>query len=182
VITGWGIGQGFALLGEMQQTGYHPKVYIFNPTPPATLLQNPQTHALAQGIWTATNQVPPQANDPATQQFKSALETYEHMSSSQASGVGADVTTGWIIASAVIQGLQAAGRNPTRASYIAALRNVSDFTGGGLYISPLSFKATDATGSEATYGPKACTWFMQYKGSAWIPQAAPFCDGYVAGS
>ena len=46
---------------------------------------------------------------------------------------------GWIAADLFIQGLEVAGKNPTRASYISGLQGVTAYTAGGLLPTPRNF-------------------------------------------
>jgi hypothetical protein len=82
----------------------------------------------AQGTWAYDPFVPTALNTPATQAYVAALKKYEGYTSSP----DLDLDFGWAMASAFITGLTAAGRNPTRASYIKALRAVNNFTDDGL--------------------------------------------------
>ena len=46
---------------------------------------------------------------------------------------------GWPVANLMVEGLQQAGKNPTRKSFIANLRKVSDWTDSGLATGPVGF-------------------------------------------
>ena len=63
---------------------------------------------------------------------------------------------GWQVANLTIEGLQQAGTNPTRASFISNLRKVSDWTDNGLAAAPVSFV-------HFGQAPKqACDFFYQF--------------------
>jgi branched-chain amino acid transport system substrate-binding protein len=65
----------------------------------------------------------------------------------------------------MIKGLQVAGMNPTRESFISALRNVSDYTANGILPSPTSFTNF---GTKAMLPTSACSYFVQLKGNQYV--------------
>jgi hypothetical protein len=90
---------------------------------------------------------------------------------------------GWITASAIIKGLEVAGKNPTRASFMSKLRAVPNFTGDGLEINPVNFTTSYGKGADATGpGPEDCIWMEQYKGTGFVAMPKPICGGLVPNS
>lgn len=71
----------------------------------------------------------------------------------------------YIAADLMIRGLQAAGKNPTRASFIAALRKVTNYTAGGILPSPTTFAGF---GTPAMFSPQDCTYVMQLKNGSYV--------------
>ena len=64
-----------------------------------------------------------QLNTPATQQFTNALKTYANYT-----GIpGFDYAQGWLAADLMIKGLEGAGQNPTRQSFITNLSKVTSY-------------------------------------------------------
>ena len=180
VDTGWGVQQGFGLLRDATASGFRQKVKVWimaaNPSSPE--LQDAQARQLAQGTWAVSPVVPPQADVSAAKAFNAAIAKYEHVTEPlTAEGVG-----GWLAASAIIEGLKLAGNNPTREAFTSGLRAVSNFTGDGMEIQPVSFtKSNGTTAADAGPAPQSCVWFMQYEGDQYVPQPKPICDGLVSG-
>jgi branched-chain amino acid transport system substrate-binding protein len=169
----------FALLEAMKQAGMHVKAYLMTLAPPAAVFQNPQAAAAAQGMWVPSHWVPVGLHTSATDAFLAALRTYAH----QSTAPDENEYDGWAAASALIKGLQAAGKNPTRASFMTGLRAVTSFTADGLLVSPENMKASFGTIAEGPGpAPGDCYWYSQYKGTSWVPDAQPVCGGLVANS
>jgi branched-chain amino acid transport system substrate-binding protein len=68
-------------------------------------------------------------NSAAQQQFAAAVASYAP-ETPRAQSIG--VVGGYLAVDMYIRGLKAAGGCPTRASFIAALRNIHDYDGNGL--------------------------------------------------
>ena len=94
----------------------------------------------AQGVYFLTSFEPVEMNTAATQQFQNDLKTY------------AGVTTaptfaeyqGYVSIDAFVQGLKAAGSNPTQASLINAMLGMTNYDGAGLWgTHTLSFALAD---------------------------------------
>ena len=169
----------FALLETMKQAGMHVKAYLMTLAPPAAVFQNPQAAAAAQGMWVPSHWVPVGLHRSATDAFLAALRTYAH----QSTAPDENEYDGWAAASALIKGLQVAGKNPTRASFMTGLRAVTSFTADGLLVSPENMKASFGTDAEGPGpAPGDCYWYSQYKGTSWVPDAQPVCGGLVPNS
>ena len=169
----------FALLEGMKQAGMHVKAYLMTLAPPAAVFQNPQAAAAAQGMWVPSHWVPVGLHTAATQAFQAALRTYAH----QTTAPDENEYDGWAAASAIIKGLQVAGKNPTRASFMTGLRAVTSFTADGLLVSPENMKASFGTVAEGPGpAPGNCYWYSQYQGTGWIPDPQPVCGGLVPNS
>jgi branched-chain amino acid transport system substrate-binding protein len=168
----------FAMLNEMQQAGMHV-VTTFANQPPGPTLATPQAQSEAQGLWTDIPFVPSVVNNAAVTAMQSALKTYAN----QTSPADENEQYGWMTADGLIKGLEVAGQNPTRTSFISALRAENNYTAGGLNISPVSFTASFGTGTLGA-GPAqpSCAWYIQYKGTAWVPQSKPICGGQIPNS
>ena len=50
---------------------------------------------------------------------------------------------GWVSADLTIQGLKAAGPNPTRPDFLSAVRDIKGYTGGGLMAHSVRFSLAD---------------------------------------
>jgi branched-chain amino acid transport system substrate-binding protein len=170
----------FALLEAMHQAGMHVKVYLLDYIQPPDSFQNSTAKADAQGSWAPSPWVPTQLNTPATKAFVAALAKYQHFTSAPDQNVYA----GWAAASALIEGLQVAGKSPTRASFIAGLRKVNDFTADGVIAGTTSFTASFGTGAEGPGPyPGECYYYEQYEGVAYtLPNPEPICGGLIPNS
>jgi ABC-type branched-subunit amino acid transport system substrate-binding protein len=82
--------------------------------------------------------LPFELDRPAHRAFRAAMATYSPQSTPVDSAVALD---GWINADMFLRGLAAAGRCPTRAGYVAALRAVRGYDAGGLLATPVDFRA-----------------------------------------
>jgi branched-chain amino acid transport system substrate-binding protein len=84
----------------------------------------------------------------------------------------------WDATDAMIEGLKLAGPNPTRDSFISNLRNVTDYTIGGLSSTPVDFNYL--TGNLPA---EQCFNFVQLQGKAFVPvppDGSPTCGTRVA--
>jgi ABC-type branched-subunit amino acid transport system substrate-binding protein len=173
---------------EAAQAGLHLKTALVSLSPPASELANPQASSAMQDVSTFSPMEWPEMNTAATQAFTAAIQKYDH----QTAAPDENEEYAWLSASAVIAGLQAAGANPTRASFTSGLRAVTDFNADGLLVTPMNFTADFGTGAEGT-GPQApaagqpasqgsCVYIETYQGSAWHAQSTPICGGLVPNS
>jgi branched-chain amino acid transport system substrate-binding protein len=180
VILGMTTTSGVALVQALQQEGITLKVEIILPAVPAAVLANSGTRSLLQGTWTPVQAVPYQIKTPGTKIFVAALKKYGHQSPP-----AGDINEyyGWADASGIIKGLQVAGENPTRQSFISNLRKVTSFNAGGLAITPVNFVKSTGTGAaQMGPAPQDCVWFLHLKGDQFVPQPKAICGGLVPGS
>jgi branched-chain amino acid transport system substrate-binding protein len=86
---------------------------------------------------------------------------------------GAQIDTyalyGWTSAQLFVQALQAAGKNPTRTSLIAALNKVTSFNAGGLL----------APSNPAQKVPQTCWLLAKVSGNKWVRAAPSPKTGFV---
>jgi branched-chain amino acid transport system substrate-binding protein len=90
-----------------------------------------------------------------------------------------NIVFGYLSADLMIQGLQMAGANPTRAAFISQLRGVSSYNAGGLLASPVTFTNFGTVDMLPT---TSCAYFVQIEGSKYIPVPAdgsPICGDRV---
>ena len=86
---------------------------------------------------------------------------------------------GWEVANLTIEGLQVAGKNPTRASVITNLRKVTSWSDEGLSPAPIDFK--DFGKAPAT----ECATYVQFVNKKFVPfpkDGKPFCGKLIPGS
>jgi branched-chain amino acid transport system substrate-binding protein len=80
-------------------------------------------------------------------------------------------------ADVMIKGLEVAGENPTRASFISELRKVSNYDGGGLFSPPVSFTGF---GTVAMLPQKFCQDFAQLKNGKFVIVKKHVCGKLVS--
>jgi branched-chain amino acid transport system substrate-binding protein len=73
--------------------------------------------------------------------------------------------SGYLAADLMIFGLQHAGHNPTRQSFISNLRQVDNYTAGGIFPSPTSFANF---GTVKMFPPKLCTYLVQVRSGKFV--------------
>lgn len=77
----------------------------------------------------------------------------------------------FVEADAMIRGLKAAGKCPTRESFINGLRAVKNYNGAGLIPQVISF----APGIMPNGDPKRCTWYQSVLDGKFVADKAPIC-------
>ena len=159
----------FALLSALHNEGVVMKAAV-----PATgygqeIFSQPSALAAGQGAIFSTAQAPVELKTPATIAEQAAFEKYENFS-----GIpNLNWTYGWLSADLFIQGLKAAGLNPTRASFISGLHNVANWDGGGLLPAPVDLSLSGF----GKFPSQACSWFVKLQGSSFVPEngGKPVC-------
>jgi ABC-type branched-subunit amino acid transport system substrate-binding protein len=157
--------QGVSLNGDLLASGYG-----------GDLAQGgPSAQSLSQGASFFLPFEPVELHTAGTQQFVDAL---------RAVGVQGDPGfteyNAYISIDMLVQGLKAAGANPTHASLISALNGIHNYTGAGLF----GNQTLDIGGrpnSEA--GVQFCEWFVKLHGSNYdlVPGAEPLCGSVLPG-
>ena len=157
-----------AILNAAQQTGQKFKVAILATGYGQSLLEQPQALANAQNAYFGLEQVPVELHTPATLAEQAAFKQYANFT-----GVpGFDWAEGYESADLLIKGLEVAGANPTRASFISNLRQVTSYTAGGLLPSPTDFATYQQIPSQR------CAYYDQLKGKQFVVATPkPVCGG-----
>jgi branched-chain amino acid transport system substrate-binding protein len=147
-----------AVLTAAEQTGVKLKVSILATGYGQPLLDDAQAVQSAQNAYFYPPQVPVELHTPATMAEQAAFKQYENFT-----GVpGFDWAQGYMSADLLIKGLQVAGQNPTRASFISNLRQVSRYDAGGLLQAPVNF-------SQAQVIPTTqCAYYNQLVGHQFV--------------
>lgn len=163
----------FAIMEGAKQAGLNLAAPMDFTSYTQDLLDNPSVLAAAQGIVVDVAQVPVEEHTAATQSQQAAFKTYENFS-----GVpNLNWTYGWLSADLFIKGLQSAGTNPTRASFLNALHNTQGWTANGLLARAPDLSLKDF----GTAPPTACAYFVRLQGSAYVPlnQGQPICGNLI---
>jgi len=165
----------YALATDLGQDGVKAKVLVF-PTGYEPSVINSTAWSAVQGDYFDTTFRPFQLPDAATQQMKSALDTYEHFTPSEFPNFSQYES--WLGADLMIKGIQLAGTNPTHAGIIAALRNLKSYNGGGLL--PGSINYSTVFGHDPA---ESCGWYLRAEKSGFVPVSSqPVCGTDLPGT
>jgi ABC-type branched-subunit amino acid transport system substrate-binding protein len=168
----------FAMITGLRQQGVNLKAPLLATGYGGDLTSGgPGAQQAAQGVYFLTAYQPVELNTSATQQLQSALSTY--------AGVKGLPTfaeyNGYASVDALVQGLKAAGSNPTQAAFINAMLGITDYNAVGLYGShSVSFALADR--GQAS-GPDNCYYVVQYQGTTFhqVSGAEPICGAVIPG-
>ncbi len=162
-----------SVLTAAKQAGLVLKAPILSAGYGQDILNSPTERQAADGAIFFVSQVPVEEHTPATRAEQAAFAKYEHFS-----GVpDLNWTQGWIAADIWIKGLEKAGKNPTRASFLRAIRSVKGYTANGLLPQPLDFSLKDFGHNP----PTSCLYFVRLEGSKFVPlnKGKPLCGKTV---
>jgi len=167
---------GFALYTALKQDGVHLKVTMMPTGYGGDLSQLGAGAAQdAKGIYFTSQFEPVEMHTAATEQLAHDLK---------AVGVTSDPTdheyTGYLSVALLVQGLKAAGADPTQASLIAALSTIHKWNALGLW-GDRTLDINDRTTIASGVGN--CAWITQYNGKTFqlVPGADPICGTTVKG-
>jgi branched-chain amino acid transport system substrate-binding protein len=141
-----------------------------------TLLDQPTALAAMQGSYTtsALNVLGSDVNS-ATKLFLSRLKKY----TAWAGGIPSEnIDYAYESADVMINGLTAAGANPTRKAFISAERKVTNYTVEGMYTTPFIFAHFGTLGM---LPKKSCSPLLEIKGKSFVP-AYNTCGTLVRGA
>jgi hypothetical protein len=81
-----------------------------------------------------------------------------------------------------ITALQHAGADPTRASFIKGMQQVTAYTANGVETAPIDYSPSKFGTGPVAYGANGCSYFLRLKGDAFAPlQSTPVCGVQVPG-
>ena len=162
---------GFALITALRQAGVTLKAALLPTGYGGDLLQaGPGALQAAQGVFFETTFEPIEVNDAATQQFQSDL---------RAAGITNIPTyaeySGYTSVGLLVQGLKAAGANPTRASLLAGLSTIHNWNALGLY-GGRTLDINNRADPELSPGG-SCAWFVKLVNNNFqlVPGGDPIC-------
>jgi len=164
----------FALAQALQQAGVKATGLF------ATGYQPDAVHSAAwsavQGSYFYSLFRPWSLPDAATKQMQAAMEKYDGYSKTDFPSFSE--YEAWLGADLMIKGLQLAGKNPTRAGVITALRGVKSYNANGLLPQSWDY-ATDFGHDDA----KSCSWMMLAGKNGFTPVSAqPTCGTDIPGT
>ena len=130
-------------------------------------LATPAVRAEYNGVY-FSNQVLFDKSIPAIGQMYANMEKYiPHFNPNTIPDFG--LFGGYLTADLMIRGLEAAGSNPTRSSFISNLRQVTGYTAGGLLPSATPFSPF---GSPDMLPETYCTYYIQLQGDQFVSVGA----------
>ena len=161
------VGNG-VMLRDMAADGYHPSLISttyegYTPTQ----ISEAGGSQNAQGLDVGLSSVPLSASVPGIQMYTQEMNTYQPGQPLTEFGLEA-----WADAEMYVYALLKAGRNPTRASLIQALSQVSNWTSDGAF---------GAYTPSSRQGPP-CVTNVVYRGSAFVqtwPSSGLYCSGQL---
>jgi branched-chain amino acid transport system substrate-binding protein len=167
---------GFALVTALRQAGVNLKVPLLATGYGGDLEQaGPSAGQEAQGVYFLSSFEPVEMHTTATEQLQSDLK---------AVGIQHDPTyaeyVGYTSVALFVDGLQAAGSNPTQADLIKALGTLHTFNAAGLFGS----RSVDMSQrTNVAVGVDNCYWITKYSGSAFalVANADPICGSIIPG-
>jgi branched-chain amino acid transport system substrate-binding protein len=175
--TGVDSNTSFALVKALQQLGVNLKGALMVTGYGADLTSGgPGATQLAQGLYFLVSNEPIEMHTAATQQFANALKTAGIIGDP-----GFSETLGYLSVEAFVDGLKAAGPNPTQASLIHAMDGITNFNGAGLYGTHSVSWVMSQRGQVSS--ADNCWWVVQYSGSTFhlVPGLDPVCGQTLAG-
>ena len=138
-------------------------------------LESTATEQAAAGAYMVTNsQVPVELNTPATMAEQAAFAKYENFTGIPDFGW----TEGYASADLLIKGLEVAGQNPTRSSFITNLRAVTSYNVEGLATNTVDYTTVSRRSRR-----RRARYYVQLKGSTFIVQnnGKPLCGTLLGG-
>ncbi len=151
----------FALATAVEQAGIKPKVLAFPTGYEPSVIGSPVWPTL-QGAYFETQFRPFQLPDAGTRAMEAALVKYAHFKTGQFPAYSQYES--WLGADLMIKGLELAGKNPSRAGVIHALRNLKSYNGGGLLGYTIDYKTI--FGHDVTPG---CVWYVTAEKKGFVP-------------
>ena len=165
----------FALITALKQAGVKLKVTVFPTGYEPDIINTPAWQAV-QGVYFASGFRPTSIPNAGTVQFAAALLKYQHRSLKNFPTY--NIYESWLGADLMIKGIQLAGKNPTSANIIKALRTVKSYNGNGLLPVPINY-----TNSFGKVAPTTCDWYMQAQKSGFVPNSTqPTCGKNIPGT
>ena len=165
-----------ALFTGLRQAGVSVKADLSFSGADSSIFDSPTSTAASQGTYYGTLIPPLDINNPATNTFVANVKAADPNYKGGYPSYG--LTGSYLSAVLLAEGLTVAGQNPTRASYIHNLSQVTGFTAGGLMASPVSFNHF------GTDEPSGCQYYVVVKGNTFVTinNDKPICGTLIPNS
>lgn len=167
------LSSSLALANALHNSGLSIPV-VFDAGPAQQVLASPGATAAATGNYFPTLSA---YSGDAYDAFIDALQRYDPHYRGGLPDLG--VLDGWLAADLFIEGLQVAGRTPTRQSFISDLRSVSTWTASGLKPAPAQFTPFGQAPSQF------CLYYLKFETAqfqSYPPDGKPFCGSLIPNS
>jgi ABC-type branched-subunit amino acid transport system substrate-binding protein len=164
----------FALIQALRDNGANVKAFVLPIGYGGDLLQaGPGTLKTAQNVYFTLQYEPIEMHTAATEKFAAALKA-----TGGTDAPGLPTYDGYASILMLVQGLKAAGANPTHASLIAALSKIHSFNAGGL----LGDHPLDPN-DRVNNGDGNCQWATKLVGDTFelVKGALPMCGEILPG-
>jgi len=162
-----------ALITAGEQAGIKWKYVVLATGYGQSWLSNATAVSESQKLYFGVLQTPVELKTPATIAQQAALKKYAGFTGVPDFGY----SEGWESAGLLIEGLQVAGKNPTRQSFITNLRKVTSWNDNGLLAEPINFEHTTSPAKNL------CGWTAQLVGKKFVPTSTvPACTKLVPGT
>jgi branched-chain amino acid transport system substrate-binding protein len=171
------LSSSLAMATALHQAGLNKVKIVFAAGPTQQIFQNAQDEAAAQNAYFPGVVSSPTYTNAASLAFLALLRKYDPGYKGGIPDLGA--ADGWVVANLMVKGLQVAGKNPTRKSFITNLQKVNNWTDGGLATGPVSF---------AHFGVNPttqCFSYVQFVGKKYVPfpkSGKSFCGKALPGT
>jgi branched-chain amino acid transport system substrate-binding protein len=164
----------FALLTALKQAGVKVKAALLAVGYEPSVVHSPAWPSL-QGAYFLSLTRPLALPNAGTEQMARALTKYAHFTKTEFPNFSQALS--WLGCDLMIQGLERAGPNPSRAGVVKALRGIKAYNGNGLL--PITINYSTVFGHDLPQ----CAWVMQAQKSGFVPVSAkPFCGTDYAGT
>src|SRR3954453_9648087 len=145
----------FAIVQGLQQNGVQMKSNVLATGYSQDLLDQPIAKTITPNDVMFTAYRPVELGGPAVKAFRANLKKYAGLTGVPDYGT----YTGYIACDMMIKGLAAAGKTPTRQSFVDGVRGLGQYDGAGLTCAPIDVSAASFGKSAKT----SCTWFVGVK-------------------
>ena len=175
IYAGMTDNSNFALSTNLQQAGVKVKAVLY-PTGYEPAAPQSSAWPALQGDYFSSGYRPVQLPNAGTRTLQGALQKYTGRPPAQFPTLNIYET--WIGADFMIKGITMAGKNPTQAQVIKAMRSVTAYDGAGLFANPINYSTV--FGHDL---PKTCQWVLVAEARGFVPLSAnPFCGHDVPGT
>ncbi len=159
-----------ALSGALKDEGVSAK-QVYETGYDQSVLSDPSAASELDGDYMA-NEINMTTPNSGTKEMLDAIKKYDPNYKGGLPDLG--TYDAYIAASVMIEGLQLAGKDPTRLSFISKLRNVSSYNAGGILPTPLDFTHF---GTTAALPKTDCYYFFQLKAGKYLTTngGKPWC-------
>ncbi|HLG66307.1 MAG TPA: ABC transporter substrate-binding protein [Acidimicrobiales bacterium] len=171
------LSSSLAMATAIKNLGLTDVKIDFAAGPSQGVFANQATLSAAEGAYFPGTNFDPTYQKPASKAMLAALRKYDPSYKGGIPDLG--LSDGWEVGDLFIKGLQVAGKNPTRQSFIANLRKVGNFDAGGLLPHPVSFRNFGQAPKQSCI---LSAHFVDGKYQAFPASGKPFCGTLIPNS